>query len=95
MSKSSPARLLNALGLEPPTSQPGSQTPISAEGSLQTLAGEAKYDQDRVARYLRASRLLLKEVHITPGSQAVITNGRVSDMRTTITTLMLILILRL
>ncbi|KAF9027018.1 hypothetical protein BDZ89DRAFT_1102004 [Hymenopellis radicata] len=77
ISKSSPTQLMSALGMESPTSQPGSQAPISAEGSFQTLAGEAKYDQDRVARYLRAFRLLLKELQIAPGSQAVIVNGRV------------------
>lgn len=63
--------------MEPPASPSGSQTPISVEGSFKTLAGQAQYDTVRAMDYAARGRSLLRELHIAPGSQAIVANGRV------------------
>ncbi|KAK0458728.1 UDP-glucose:glycoprotein glucosyltransferase-domain-containing protein, partial [Desarmillaria tabescens] len=79
LSKSSPAQLISALGLEAPLSVDGgrSQIPLSQEGTFQALAGQSEADPEKIAQFMRSSRLLVREIQQPAGSQGILVNGRV------------------
>jgi UDP-glucose:glycoprotein glucosyltransferase len=77
MSKVSPAKLLTAIGFDSPVSQ----AVLSAPGDLDELTGGVRLeDMDATAysQYVKSSRLVAREVQVSPGQQALIINGRVS-----------------
>lgn len=81
LSKVSPARLLHALGLELAVAADSPQVPLSGEGVLRELTGGVALgdmDSDAYAQYVRSSRLVVRELQLAPGEQALILNGRVS-----------------
>ncbi|KAK0452361.1 UDP-glucose:glycoprotein glucosyltransferase-domain-containing protein [Armillaria borealis] len=79
LSKSSPAQLMGALGLEAPLSTDGgrSQIPLSQEGTFQALAGQSEVDAEKIAQLMKSSRLLIQDIQLPAGSQGILVNGRV------------------
>ncbi|KAG7448716.1 uncharacterized protein BT62DRAFT_965246 [Guyanagaster necrorhizus] len=79
LSKSSPAQLMTALGLEATLSTDGgsSQLPLSQEGTFQALAGQSKVDPKKMSQLIKSSRLLVRDIQLPAGSQGILVNGRV------------------
>lgn len=72
---------MRALG-KPATTGDGEQIVISKERdeALRSLTGGVKvaaFDANRYVEYVKASRLLARDVQIAPGDQALLANGRV------------------
>jgi hypothetical protein len=78
LSKASPSRLLRALGPETPVFPNGdSQVPISEQESLSELLEGVTVEPESYTQYVKTSRLVLRELQLTPGQQALIIDGRV------------------
>ncbi|KAG5641244.1 hypothetical protein DXG03_005668 [Asterophora parasitica] len=78
LSKTTPDQLLRVLGFEVPTES--TQTVLSQDERVQALTGGVKvaeFDAKRYADYVTASRLLARDIQISPGQQALLVNGRV------------------
>ncbi|KAL6299204.1 glycosyltransferase family 24 protein [Sparassis latifolia] len=77
----SPSRLLKVLGLsEPSVPIHSPQVVISPEGSLDDILGGTLLEdagQETYEDFVQASRLLVRELGLAAGEQAVIVNGRV------------------
>ncbi|KAK0480614.1 UDP-glucose:glycoprotein glucosyltransferase-domain-containing protein [Armillaria novae-zelandiae] len=79
LSKSSPAQLIRALGLDAPLATDGgrSQRPLSQEGTFQALAGQSEVDSETMAQLMKSSRLLIRDMQLPAGSQGILVNGRI------------------
>lgn len=81
LSKASPSHLLRALGLESPVAPNDSpQVPMSQEETLSELTGGvavSDFEPESYAKYVKTSRLVTRELQLTPGQQALVVNGRV------------------
>jgi UDP-glucose:glycoprotein glucosyltransferase len=72
----SPGKVLLALGLDP--SVPAGdrlQGVLSKDGLVDQHDG--KLDAEAYARFVKSSRLVARELHVVPGEQFLIVNGRV------------------
>lgn len=82
LSKASPSRLLESLGVDspvPPSDDP--QIPFSQYDALTELTGGisiAEFSAQNYTDYVTSSRLIVRELHLAPGDLAIIINGRVS-----------------
>ncbi len=77
LSKVTPERLLTALGLRNPVVVPvdgEKQAPFS----LDEVVGAKVFTSTEYEKYSNACRLVLRQLELKPGEQAVIVNGRVS-----------------
>ncbi|RDB27081.1 UDP-glucose:glycoprotein glucosyltransferase [Hypsizygus marmoreus] len=82
LAQASPAQLLRALGLdEPVPAKDGPQAVLSSKEDIwHALTGGVKvadFDTNRYANYVRASRLVARDVGIAPGELGLMVNGRV------------------
>jgi len=83
LSKVSPDQLLRALGLSSVVVTDAAQTVLSQERTLREITGGlalADLDLEVVKEYARSSRLLIRELQLSGGNQAIIVNGRVSHL---------------
>ncbi|KAJ7651981.1 glycosyltransferase family 24 protein [Mycena polygramma] len=77
LSKASSARLLRVLGLDTPVSpSDGSQIPLSTD-DLTEGVGISGYSSANYDEFVRSSRLIVRDLQLAPGHQALIVNGRV------------------
>lgn len=75
----SPAQVLLALGLDVSVAADDRlQADLSHDGLLDENVGEGKFDEEVYATFVKSSRLVARELHVSPGEQALIVNGRVS-----------------
>lgn len=83
LSEASPAKLLHAFGLNTlVVTDDGPQIIVSGEESLQELAKGIplnEMDMNAYDHFVKSSRLVVRELQIAPGKQALLINGRVSD----------------
>jgi UDP-glucose:glycoprotein glucosyltransferase len=80
LSKTSPSQILQAIGLGLETDKDSQALPSNGQ-LFEALAGGVTLDDfDAVAytNYVKSSRLIARELHVAPGEQALIVNGRVS-----------------
>ncbi|KAF5378749.1 hypothetical protein D9615_006978 [Tricholomella constricta] len=78
LSNAAPEQLLRVLGVEVPSEE--TQTVLSQDEMVRALIGGVKvadFDAKRYAEYVKASRLLVRDIQIAPGQQALLVNGRV------------------
>lgn len=87
LSKATPAILLSALGLDsnidgyvPPVSE-GSQIPLGKTDAYEALTEGVHLDHlklEEYVDYVKAGRLVARELGLVPGQSALVVNGRVS-----------------
>lgn len=81
LSTVSPDQLLRALGFAPVNfGHDGPQTVLSQEQTLRQLTGGAAFtdfDREVHADYVRACNSLIQELHLSPGDNGIVVNGRV------------------
>ncbi|KAG5636220.1 hypothetical protein H0H81_008754 [Sphagnurus paluster] len=79
LSKTTPEDLLRALALGDSTRTDEGQKPLSQEDLVQTLTGGVKvadFSAEGYANYVRASRLVARDIQISSGEQGLLINGR-------------------
>jgi UDP-glucose:glycoprotein glucosyltransferase len=82
LSKLSPNKLLQALGLASVVDGDDVQTALSQEHILREISGGVALvdiDVEIFNDYMRSSRRLVRELRLDSGDHAVVVNGRVSD----------------
>ncbi|KAJ7513036.1 glycosyltransferase family 24 protein [Mycena galericulata] len=81
LSKTSAGRLLRALGLEeqvPAVQSDGHQIPLVKEREdLTDGVGLSGYSAEEYDKFVRSSRLVVRQLQLAPGQQALVVNGRV------------------
>ncbi|TFK38220.1 UDP-glucose:Glyco protein glucosyltransferase-domain-containing protein [Crucibulum laeve] len=81
LSNASPNILLSALGLNPLTlTGDSAQAPITQEEALNQVTGGVEsnaFSMEAYADYTKSSRLVVRDLHLTPGQLALVINGRV------------------
>ncbi|KAG6839745.1 hypothetical protein C0991_012004, partial [Blastosporella zonata] len=78
VSKTAPEYFLRALGVVGPTN--GAQAVLSQDEVIRALTEGVKvvdFDPVYYAEYVKASRLVAREIGVAPGQQALLVNGRV------------------
>jgi UDP-glucose:glycoprotein glucosyltransferase len=84
VSKKSAGQILSALGLEEPlVLDEDTQAKFFEKESILSLTegvGFAEFNLNAYYEWIKQSRLLCRELQITPGSQAIVINGRVSRL---------------
>jgi UDP-glucose:glycoprotein glucosyltransferase len=81
LSKASPTLLLQALGLE--TTSDDAQVRLTREDATSKLTGGvavSNFEFESYVKYVKACRLVSRELQLTPGQQGLIVNGRVSTI---------------
>ncbi|OSX61274.1 glycosyltransferase family 24 protein [Postia placenta MAD-698-R-SB12] len=73
-----PSRLVETLGLEDASAdEQSSQVVLPAAGSLDDILHEGTLSNKEYDDYVRSSRLIVRDLKLEPGEQALIVNGRV------------------
>ncbi|KAJ7032380.1 UDP-glucose:glycoprotein glucosyltransferase-domain-containing protein [Mycena alexandri] len=81
LSKASPVRLLRALGLDVPVPASPNDVPqiplLKEDDQLTDGAGIPTFSAEDYSSFVRSSRLVVRELQLAPGEQALVANGRV------------------
>lgn len=72
---------METLGLEDASAdEQSSQVVLPAAGSLDDILHEGTLSNKEYDDYVRSSRLIVRDLKLEPGEQALIVNGRVSTI---------------